>query len=219
MTSPDGSENSGDDWNGEYRLLAEGYGVSGYEEPMWGHSPDRETWHLRDRDFSTIDECFNPSISACVESRLNQWRRPICVLDVGGGALSVAAQGLAEKYPGLVEVTNLDPILRAGTDKNDNVHAISGDVAEMKFPDGSFDVVYSYQVFHRLDPRRQILGLGEIARILKPGGTALIDEDIFSSLSSNDPDLIQAEKVFSLRLSSSQFARPRRDNFLLMEKP
>ncbi len=47
-----------------------------------------------------------------------------------------------------------------------------GDVAALPFPDGSFDLVVStFSMHHWSDPAA---GLGEIARVLRPAGRALI---------------------------------------------
>ena len=45
----------------------------------------------------------------------------------------------------------------------------------MPFPDGSFDVVLSSQAIHNIyDPAGRAQAVGEIARVLAPGGRALI---------------------------------------------
>jgi SAM-dependent methyltransferase len=53
------------------------------------------------------------------------------------------------------------------------------DACRMSFPDQSFDFVHSYSVFHHLgDPGA---GLGQVVRILRPGGVAYISLHLFTS--------------------------------------
>lgn len=54
---------------------------------------------------------------------------------------------------------------------------VSRSAAEMPFPDASFDVVVSNLCLHNLYDRRQrMAALEHIARVLKPGGVALISD-------------------------------------------
>ena len=53
------------------------------------------------------------------------------------------------------------------------------DVSRMAFPDGSFDFVFSYSVFHHLpDP---VQAFREVARVLRPGGVAYISFQLYTS--------------------------------------
>ncbi|MBI4514438.1 MAG: methyltransferase domain-containing protein [Deltaproteobacteria bacterium] len=55
--------------------------------------------------------------------------------------------------------------------------AVAADASQLPFPDGTFDFVYSVNMFHhlpRLEMRRQ--GLAEIRRVLKPGGRFFLHE-------------------------------------------
>jgi SAM-dependent methyltransferase len=56
---------------------------------------------------------------------------------------------------------------------------VQGDATRMEFADCSFDFVYSFDVFEHLpDPARV---LGEIARVLRPGGGCLISVHLFTA--------------------------------------
>lgn len=57
----------------------------------------------------------------------------------------------------------------------DRVEVKTADMRKMPFPDGSFDVVLSSQAIHNIyDPAGRAQAVGEIARVLAPGGRALI---------------------------------------------
>ena len=57
------------------------------------------------------------------------------------------------------------------------VRVETADMRKMPFPDGSFDVVVSCAAIHNLYSRDdRARAIGEIARVLTPGGQALIDD-------------------------------------------
>ena len=59
----------------------------------------------------------------------------------------------------------------------EKVEVLDGDATEMKFADGTFDVVVSNLVIHNIPSREgRDKACREIARVLKPGGTALISD-------------------------------------------
>jgi SAM-dependent methyltransferase len=51
---------------------------------------------------------------------------------------------------------------------------VVGDARHLPFPDASFDVVFSYSVFQHFSKRDALAAFDEIGRVLKPGGTSLI---------------------------------------------
>ena len=59
-----------------------------------------------------------------------------------------------------------------------NVNLLLGDVQNLDFPENAFDEVVATFVFARC--RTQFLGLGEIARVLKPNGRLLLLEHVRS---------------------------------------
>ena len=67
------------------------------------------------------------------------------------------------------------------------------DACRMTFPDSSFDLVYSYSVFHHLpDPGA---ALREIVRVLRPGGVVYLSFHLYSSENGSlDPREIRDEK-------------------------
>lgn len=102
------------------------------------------------------------------------------VLDVGCGPGHLSIQ-LAREHGLEVIGLDLDPAMidraRANTERLEAQESgrpsfLVGDVASLPFPDGSFDVVVSTLSMHHWDDPSA--GLAEIARVLRPGGRALI---------------------------------------------
>jgi arsenite methyltransferase len=59
----------------------------------------------------------------------------------------------------------------------DRVEVRTADMRQMPFPDGTFDVVVSNVAIHNLyQPAERERAVAEIARVLKPGGQALIND-------------------------------------------
>jgi SAM-dependent methyltransferase len=54
------------------------------------------------------------------------------------------------------------------------VEYVVGDARHLPFPDASFDVVFSYSVFQHFSKRDALAAFDELGRVLKPGGTSLI---------------------------------------------
>jgi SAM-dependent methyltransferase len=52
---------------------------------------------------------------------------------------------------------------------------VAGDARELPFPDGSFDAVFSYSVLQHLSKPDARTAVAEIGRVLRPGGTALVE--------------------------------------------
>jgi SAM-dependent methyltransferase len=101
------------------------------------------------------------------------------VLDVGCGPAHLSIRMAGDHH---IDVTglDLDPAMVARARANaaaSSVHGpqpsfVVGDVAALPFEDASFDfVVSTFSMHHWSDP---VAGLNEIARVLRPGGKALI---------------------------------------------
>jgi len=99
------------------------------------------------------------------------------VLDVGcnWGRWSLAAAQLGG------DVTGIDPSLgavaamkRVATQLNLRVSGVVGDARRLPFPDNSFDVVYSYSVIQHFSKDDARDAFAEMARVLRPGGTFLV---------------------------------------------
>src|SRR5262245_58760315 len=110
-----------------------------------------------------------PAVRLAKHARLEKAQR---VLDVacGTGVVAVTAARLGCQVTGL----DLTSELLARARENAQVADVSvewreGDVEELPFPDVAFDAVVS-QFGHMFGPRPDVT-LGEMLRVLKPGGT------------------------------------------------
>jgi demethylmenaquinone methyltransferase / 2-methoxy-6-polyprenyl-1,4-benzoquinol methylase len=98
------------------------------------------------------------------------------VLDVASGTAGVALQ-IAERTPARVVGVDLtEQMLRqgqhsvAGAGRSDRIKLVAGRAEQLPFPDASFDALtFTYLLRYVLDPQAT---LGELARVVKPGGRA-----------------------------------------------
>ncbi|MFU8773402.1 MAG: class I SAM-dependent methyltransferase [Anaerolineales bacterium] len=123
------------------------------------------------------------------EQRFKHWRRRLWSLAEGPRVLEVGV-GTGKNmpfYPEEIEVTAVDltpgMLERAGKkakELNLDVDLRLGDVQELDFPDASFDSVVATFVFCSVADAK--LGLGELQRVVKPGGKVLMLEHVRSKL-------------------------------------
>jgi SAM-dependent methyltransferase len=120
------------------------------------------------------------------------WRGDERVLDVGTGAglllIGAAKKLTTGKATGvdLWSTVDLSGNTRERTLRNaeiegvkDKVEVLDGDATQMKFADGTFDVVVSNLVIHNIPSREgRDKACREIARVLKTGGVAVISDFI-----------------------------------------
>ena len=109
------------------------------------------------------------------------------VLDVGSGPGTITADFARLVAPG--EVTGLDrapEIVAAATQLAADLHLGNlsfegGNVYDLDFPDGEFDVVHAHQVLqHLTDP---VEALREMRRVAKPGGMVAVRDADFHGMS------------------------------------
>ncbi len=97
-------------------------------------------------------------------------------------SIGQATVPLKERF-GDAEVYGLDvalPLLRyahmRAVERGADVHFVQGLAEAMPFPDGHFDVVMAYILFHEIPWRITQRVIPEVARVLRPGGTFSIYE-------------------------------------------
>jgi ubiquinone/menaquinone biosynthesis C-methylase UbiE len=106
--------------------------------------------------------------------RLGQLPAGSAILDVpcGGG---VAFRGIRPEQDVRYVAADLNPTMRARADREaerrglNQVEVVEGDVFDLQFEDGTFDLCLTYNGLHCFpDPARALV---EMARVVKPGGT------------------------------------------------
>lgn len=124
--------------------------------------------------------------------KMVNWKGDESVLDVGtGGGLLLIGAAKKLKTGKAVGIDiwsskDLSGNTREGTLRNAELESVrervevqNGDATAMKFSDCSFDVILSNVCIHNIPTKRaRDKACGEIARVLKPGGTALISDFI-----------------------------------------
>jgi ubiquinone/menaquinone biosynthesis C-methylase UbiE len=109
-------------------------------------------------------------------SRLLTLRGDERALDVGtgAGALALALAPLVREVVGVDIVPEL--LAEAGKRATENSEFLEADAEELPFPPGSFDVVSTARTLHHV-PHPEIV-LAEMTRVLRPGGTMLVVDQL-----------------------------------------
>lgn len=94
------------------------------------------------------------------------------VLEAGGGTGRVSAQ--LRPWVGRLVINDLSqPMLRQAWSKGDLL-PVQSYVERLPFPDGDFDRVFAVDALHHFRDQRG--AIGELLRVLKPGGRLVIEE-------------------------------------------
>lgn len=151
----------------------------------------KEEFAIKNRSFADIDLFFSNGISRAIGERLT--RRPgeqVLVLDLAGGTESKAVRDIGEKYGNRVGAVNID--IAQNIRKGMGVLRAQGSALSIPLADKSMDIIYSRQMLHFLQNLRlldiRLFGpnkhqiqvetvLREVARVLKPGGIAFLDDE------------------------------------------
>jgi|WetSurMetagenome_2_1015567.scaffolds.fasta_scaffold503360_1 ubiquinone/menaquinone biosynthesis C-methylase UbiE len=94
-------------------------------------------------------------------------------LDVGCGPRSVIAQTL----PGTLVAIDSSVEIRHETDHN-RIHYICGNATALPFAAKSFDGVVCFGVLHHLNDTDAVSALGEMRRLIRPGGIIMILDSV-----------------------------------------
>lgn len=189
----------------------------------------KEWFRLTDRTFPAINHYFGYLPSQFIEYLVGKLDRKLLIADIGGGKKSLCAQGIAEKYGDKAEVVNVD-LIHVAEPHPGNVTPLKADACNIPLRTGGIDLALSFQFFPHLENDGQYtkgMGvIGEIARILRPGGVALIDENYICGLPLSDRRFIEVfprtNTILSVRLGNRAepgqiiFSGP--GAFLMMEK-
>jgi arsenite methyltransferase len=122
------------------------------------------------------------------------------VVDLGCGPGLLAVEMAAAVGPaGLVEGIDASPHMLALATRRcaalDHVHLQQGDVTATPFGDDEFDAAVSVQVYEFVPEVR--LALGELARVLKPGGRAIVIDTDWESCVWHSSDDARMRRVLA----------------------
>lgn len=148
--------------------------------PHWGRlrrPGTGETFLLTERTFRRINESFRYLPSKLIEFYLGQAQgEKVTILDVGGGRDATSAREIASRYPN-AQVVSIDIV--AVDECSGNFTSQQGDICYLGLPDTSVTLIYSHQVLPYMSQKngcaRQIRTVEQIMRLLKAGGTSIID--------------------------------------------
>jgi SAM-dependent methyltransferase len=94
-------------------------------------------------------------------------------LGCGTGLFTAGVAACGARVQGIDLSRDLLDAARQRTAAMDNVRLLCGNAEQTPYPGATFDAVYGSSVLHHLDLER---ALREVARVLKPGGTAVFAE-------------------------------------------
>lgn len=174
---------------------------------------------VTNRDHETVDYILGKWVSFEIIKRIKSGTAPVAVLDVGGGSDSGAAIGFKKKFGDDISITNLDLVLREDLDPKDVVR-ILGRADEIPLPDASKDVIYSTFAFLWMSREMQERALREIARVMRPGGRALIHQQLYPAHSY--PDALEGLGVNADVFNAAQISRDGNSGIgllLIIDKP
>jgi ubiquinone/menaquinone biosynthesis C-methylase UbiE len=138
---------------------------------------------IQEEHFDEVAEVYDESLPSHVTAHYLAKRTrfivercppPARLLDVGCGTGALAAELAARGY----EATGLDPsegMLSVLRERAPGVTAVRASATSMPFADGEFDLSVSVATMHHIaDPDSVRLALGEMVRVVRPGGTVIV---------------------------------------------
>ncbi len=118
----------------------------------------------------------------CAAFLLPRLRPGLDLLDVGCGPGSITVGLEAAVTPGRVVALDVSAEVvaqAAAASTSSGVDWRVGDVYDLDFPDGSFDVVFAHMVLQHLTA--PAAALGEMHRVLRPGGVVAVRDSDYAS--------------------------------------
>lgn len=186
-------------------LLPDGYGLFDLErQRMIGKG--KEEFVITNRSFLMIDMYFSQEISKTIKELLNtNPNRQILVLDLAGGTESQAVRDIEKEFGGnRVRAINID--LAHNIKRGKGVDRFQGDAANIPLADSSIDIVYSVQFLPFINSLERKNVLSKVARVLKPGGIAFLDDEEKLSGAGSDKERQELASEFGVILETHDSA-------------
>jgi ubiquinone/menaquinone biosynthesis C-methylase UbiE len=143
---------------------------------------NKEDFEVKNRSFFEIDTYFSQGVSGAINEFLASCPdEQIQILDLAGGTESKAVKDIEIKYANHVRGINID--FAQDIDKGKGAQRVQGDATHIPLADSSVDIVYSRQLlpflsrFEREHYSQVKEVFSEVARVLKPGGIAFLDDE------------------------------------------
>lgn len=157
-----GAEETRESWKGYYSSLAGNVESGGFQEEF-----DRYTYvHTWYNSIRIIEKCTGMCDGARVLDAGCGWGRMLLGVLERHTDLNVTAMDLQE------DALDIGRGLIGEESNGNRIDWQAGNLNGLELPDEEFDIVYSARVFQHLDDPR--IGVGELLRVLKPGGRFLI---------------------------------------------
>jgi SAM-dependent methyltransferase len=121
-------------------------------------------------------------------------RRGLKILDVGCGTGAVAVD--FSKH-GTVTATDRSPAALALARSRGVDNAVAADATELPFADGTFDLVTAFDIIEHVEDDRAMVA--EIARVLRPGGTAAIHVPAWPAMWSRHDEILEHQRRYTRR--------------------
>ena len=199
-------------------LLPSGYRLFNQEgHRMVGNK--KEEFLVRNRSFSEVDMYFSKGISSAINKLLNEHSsRQIQVLDLAGGTKSRAVKDIEKNkiFGHRVKALNVDFV--QDIKKGDGARRVQASATHIPLADSSIDIAYSRQLLpfmkrfdreHSLQVKKVLL---EVARVLKPGGIAFLDDEEELSGVKSDNKRRELADEFGVILETRDSASPIKGN-------
>lgn len=120
--------------------------------------------------------CGHYALSSGVIARSLELQATDVVLDVGGGTGGVSAR-LRDRVRTVLVIEPSEPLTRRGHERRPGIDFAVGDGRRLPIRDASVDRILLIEVLHHVEEADIVLG--EALRVLKPGGSILVEESEF----------------------------------------